>query len=485
MAQPSVLIKNLLDTTREEYFYHSTRVKQLKHKDYQFPCCMELLDKLSEIDEAIMHELDKIETLSQARKNDVDADSLKETLIKLQRYGQLIGILHYLLTFFELGSREYIQEGTAVPIKNLIKEFDKTASFVLVPIFEYNYVYLDLMRLLRRALSHALPDFDNIFAGIPEKYAVFGFPLIMKRNIILNAILSHELGHFIDEATQLSDRILNKVALDKKKIDSIAKKMEKSRFGEREIALTYFITPETLRAQITKLAAKQISEWLKELISDDIAFHLFGPIFLHSLSSFLIILVELDEASSDHPPPRMRIKMLLEEFNAKEYPKNIAEVEGSDHSQKAREFIKLSSELDSLLESVPTSKLTEFEELVMDAVEKAIPEIKREVDKITRPWTYKPEQFRDDVFRLSEQLGFVVPPAETEVGKAASPVSILNAGVLYKILQASDLYEVFEAKTTMEKMEVKDKINALVLKALELSDVETLMKDILKGEESS
>jgi len=101
------------------------------------------------------------------------------------------------------------------------------------------------------------------------------------------------------------------------------------------------------------------------------------------------------------------------------------------------------------------------------------------------PFEYKPEQFAKDVFQLSRQLDFLVPPAEIEVGKPANPVSIINAGALYKTLLVENLYKALEATTSIDETKVRDKLHSLILKALELSDIETRMRELLKGGKSA
>lgn len=486
MAKPSILKQSLLNNIREEYFYHKRRVDQLKHRDYPFPCCPKLLDKLSNIDAAILSELDTLgKAILQVREGVSNNSLRKEELDKIQRYGQLLGILHYVLTFFEMGSREYVPEGTVVSIRDVVKKFDKSAAFALVPIFDYNYIYLDLMKLLNKALRHALLDVDQQLSGTATKYAIFGFPLVMKQNVIMNSILAHEVGHFIDEATNLSDKILDKVELEKKRLERIAKAFGKSKFGDRrEVRLTYFITPETLRAHITQLAVKQVSEWLKELVSDAIAFHLFGPVFLHSISNFLLTRVKLDEADSDHPPPRMRISLLLEEFSEMRYPSIIDQMETDKDKETAGRFVRASTELENCLKAIEPTELNEFQKLVRDSVEKVIPELKMQVRNLTKASDYLPESFRKDCFRLASRLSYVVPPAEVEVGEPATPVSILNAGGLYKMLLVEELYQTLDAKTTLDRTKVRDKIHVLVLKALELSDIEARLKPLIEKEDS-
>jgi hypothetical protein len=475
MAQPSLLIKNLLNATREEYFYHSDRVNQLSHNDYPFQCCLEFLDKLLKIDKAVLLELDRIE------KEVIETSeySLKESIEKIQRYGQLVGILHYILTFFEVGNREYIPIGTLVSIKKLIRKVDRISAFTLVPIFDYNYIYQDLMFMLKKALRDALPDkIDEILAGMPEKYAVFGFPLVMKNNVVLNVILAHEVGHFIDDSAKISKKILEQVSLDQKKIEKFAKRLEKVKFGEREdIQLTYFISPDTLRADIMKIAAIHISDWLKELVADLLAFHCFGPAYLQSVSDFLMIMVKIDEASGDHPSPRFRIKLLLEEFKDKGYSKIL---DNKSTNKQLKEYIGFFSELNKAIDDLPQTTTDEFQEIVIDAVKKVIPALKKEVTKFTAELIYTPKEFEVEVNELSKHLDLIVPPVELEMGKTANPVSITNSGAFYKMILINKLYKVFNTENSIDEAGVRDKLHSLILKALELGDIGEHMKSVLE-----
>jgi hypothetical protein len=486
MAQPSILIKCLLETTKEAFYYHRNKVDQLKHRDYPFSCCSKLLSKLLVIDEAILIELNKVDLeISKIRNNDQEKAFVEESVDRLQRYGQLLGVLNSMLVYFELGSREFVHEGTAVPIGTILRKFDTESSFILVPLFDYNYMYLDVFRPLKKSLKNALPQdyIDNLFSDMPGKYAVFGLPLSLKNNIILNAILSHELGHFLDETQELSKKVLKKVNLNEAKLEELAKKMEKSRMGDKDVK-----SPGTLRAQLLKIAARQIFDWINELVSDDIAFHLFGPVFLYSMSNFLLTLVKLDEASSDHPSPRLRIQLLLEEFDNMNYSATLCSIQEVSDKKDAEDFVKLSEELRKLLQNMKKDQTSEsdealmFQEIVTDAVKSVVTEIRTEVHQLVNEHEYKPIDFKNDVFALSKILGFVVPPSEKEVGKPASCISILNAGTLYKLLHASELNSAFDAKTDIETLEVRDRINGLILKALELQDLQLRMNRAFESE---
>lgn len=481
MAQPFLLIKNLITATTEEFFYHNMRVSQLQQKEYPFPICVDMLDLLSKIDNEIIAKLATFETeLSSVNaKNEAD---FAQYIDRIRRYGHLLGILHYLLTFFEMGSREYITEGSVVLINSIVKKFNPNAVFVLVPIHEHNYTYLDLMKPLRKALSYTLPNIDEMLSGYPEKFSVFGFPLIQKENSSLNSILAHEVGHYIDEDHKISEKLMSKVILDPKILDKIAKKAESSVIrGKKEIKLTYFITPEELKAAITKMAASQISEWLKELVADAVAFYLVGPVYLFSLTCFLITVIEIDEAAGDHPPPRMRVRLLLDLFEDLNYLSYLKDIKDGNNIEIANKFISLVQSIRKSLDSVEQREYEDFPELVMNSVLGIIPEVQREVKKQIAHTQYKPEEFRSEVFKLIQLLDLVIPPAEIEIGKPASVNSILNAGALYELVLMDNLYETLEATTVKERAEVRHMLHKLVLKALEASDIETRMKGLLKS----
>jgi len=481
MAQPSLLIQSLINATREEFFYHNMRIFQLRQKEYPFPACKDMLQLLSKIDDASLNELDKLEKeLSAAEiKN---KEYLKQYLDKIKRYGQLVGILHYLLTFFEMGSREYIPEGTRVLIDTIVRKFDPNATFILVPINEHNYTYLDLMKPLKKALSYTVPNIDELLKQCSERFSVFGFPLIQKENSILNSILAHEVGHFIDDVKEISDKLMNNVTLDSKIVDRIAKKAESTLIGEKkEIKLTYFISPEELRATITKLAASQISEWLKELVSDAIAFHLVGPVYLFSLTNFLVTVIDLNEAASDHPPPRMRIRLLLDIFRDMGYPSCIEETKGIKNQELPSKLLAFVQSIEELIESADQGEAEDFTELVMSAVRKTIPALRQEVHKAVSDNQYNPEEFRKEVFKLVQLLDLVIPPAEIDTGKPASIISVLNVGSLYELMQIEKLYEILEATDSKKQIEARHLLHKLILKALELSSAQTRMGKLLKS----
>lgn len=480
------LVQSILGEIKEQYFYHGQRVEQLKLEDYPFSCCSTLLSKLEEIDRFILQELDGLEAELIALNKKQKTPSMKTTLEDIQRYGDLVSVLHHILTYFEVGHRQNLSEGMAVPIKNVLNRFDKKSDFVLVPIFEFNYMYVDLMQLLRTALGNVIPNkVELLLSDMPSKYATFGFPIINKKNIIANTILAHEVGHFADDVACLSTKVLKKITLDKRKIDRIISRLDKASFdGRKEVSLTEFLSPSTLKANITQLAVDQISQWVEELVADAIAFHLFGPVFLNSMSMFLLSSIEIDEVESEHPPPRMRIQLLIEEFKEKDYARILPQIVGDSEKKTAFIFIQRLMAFESLIKELNPAKLTDFQGLVMDAVQAKIPEIKEVVDNYMKPFDYTLEQFKNEVFQLSTTLSYVVPPAEVEVGKPALPISILNAGLLYKMLSSDKMCELFGAVSTEQKLVVTDKLHALVLKALELSDIESQMKPILGADKS-
>ena len=469
MADSRSLIYPLFSTVKEAFSYHQKRLKELQFKNYTFLESEELVELLLQIDTQILRHLGKIE-------NDIlkgrTQEPLEQTMVRITRLGLLSYKFHSIFQVLETGSREYIPQGSIVIIRDVAANFPKS-KFILLPLYRYNYSYQELMKPLKDALKDVLPDINKKLDLFAENFAIVGFPLMEKENVLLNSLLGHELGHFIDLQKQISHKLLSKVWIDPKVVERIARSLSTRKLSTEKnhgATLDHFISYEMLKANIADLTSKTIEKWLGELVADLIAFHMLGPIFLFELKNFLLTMKGIDDSSDKYPPPRMRIKMLIEEFSKMKY-----ETELKQH-EMGKDFVEVVNGLRKQLQEIEEKERDEIEDLVFRSITKVIPDLRENVREATAKLDYNPKRFCAEVFPLVGILDSFVTPVEVSPGSPASPVSILNCGLLYELLSMDRLYKMLNAKGSAAKLNAKHKLHQLLLKALELSDIQSSWK---------
>lgn len=481
MAEKSTLIQGFIHTIEETIFYHKERLSQLQFKDYPFEASKDFIGVMSRIHEELLKVLDslELEVLEKARKGETIPE---EVLIRTKRYGQLVGVLHSILQILEMGSREYISQGSVVLMESITKHFGSNSRFILLPLYEYNFTYQDLTQPLKMMLKDVLPDIEEITSPFAKKFAVIGFPLVQKENILLNSLIAHEVGHFVNEEKQIVEGLMNKVKIDVKKVEEIAKEWSRWPGEGGEIELTKFIELTTIKAGVHKMATIWVSNWLKELVSDVLAFHLFGPAYLFALTDFLLTLTGVDEESSDYPPPRTRINLLLNEFNKMGYPATLRRIKTKDKKMKkvAAQFVDTAEAIGGFLSEIEEEEKEKFSILIHDSVTNVISQLRKTIHNVVGTNEYTPQRFAKEVFSLILPLASFVPPAEMSAEKPAAPISILNVGMLYEMLLMEDLYKMLKADTPAEKLYARHKLHQLTSKALEVGDIQSSMKKAMK-----
>lgn len=476
MAEKNAVIPSFIHTVKEAVFYNIDRLSQLRYKNYPFKSSKDFIEVMLKIHEGLFDgldvlELEVLETSEKAEKNSADL------LIRINRYGHLIGVLHSLLQILEVGSREYISQGSVVLMENITKIFESNSQFILLPMYEYNYTYQELVQPLKTMLKDVLPQIEDILSLFAKKFAVIGFPLVQKENVLLNSLIAHEIGHFINEEKQIVEGLMEKVSIDVKKVEEIAKEWSEWPGEIEPIELTRFIEFARIQAEIHRMATIWISNWLKELVSDVLAFHLIGPTYLFALANFLLTLIGVDEESGDYPPPRMRIKLLLDEFDEIGYSRTLLCIKKDNTIKEiAKKFVDITEDLGNFLSEIEEEERDKLSILVHDVIVKVIPELRKNVLNVIENRGYTSKRFFKEVFSLIPTLDSFVPPAEISSEKPAPPLSILNAGMLYEMLFIKNFYKILKASTPMNKLYARHKLHQLTSKALELSNILYLIR---------
>ena len=469
MAKENLLLSNLIQTVKESAFYNTNRLQELRFREYAFTASKEFIEALLIVHKNILIQLDSLEQGISSIEGEFE-----DQIVSVQRYGQILGSLHTILQILEMGGREYVPQGAVVLIRCMMKFFDSKAKFLLIPNYEYNYAYVELIGPLRTTLRDALinPEGSLTFA---DKFAIFWFPLAHRDNVLLNSLLAHEVGHFVNEEKQIVEKLINKVTIDPSRIQEIATEWLQMKLAaeKKEIKLDDFFGMETAKAQVKREAIVKVSEQLKELVADCIAFCLFGPAYLIALNNYLVTLADIDLLPKGYPSSRMRLSFLIDQFEEMKYfeaPKN-------DGRSLATRFVTIVEDIKKIMKKIKAPDDDEMSKLVYDAIYSIKDDIQKEVHAIIGPNEYTAEKFYREAFMLVDTINSFVPPAEIGLEQPADPISILNAGILYELILVENMYEMLKNKSMEERLLTRHKLHKLIMKAMELSQIQTIMRE--------
>ncbi len=480
MDEASFTIKNILHNVLYTSYNFGKKLIELQSKDYPSNTPEKLIDILIKLNDEIIKNLDSIEI--EFSKNPRKPDEVFKDII---RYGQLLSVFHEMIEYVEKSSRENISPSPVYLIEEITKEFDKRFRFMLLPMYEYNYGYNELITPLKGLFGNVIKDPRKIFDTFGEKLAIFKIPTGEGDNILLHCMLGHEVGHYVNEIKNISDNLMKKIEFDKREIDKIVSDMVKAELhieAAEVRKLSDFVTKETIKVKVTKNITDMTQNWLIEILSDSIAFRIFGLAYFFPLIDISLKLEHLDWYTKNHPPPRLRIQFLLNEIEELGYIK--------EFSEKKNQFFELIinqiNNVKLLLDSISEYKLPSDKAEANRAIKEVMPDMKEELKNISEIRIYTPNHFISEVPILIESLKFFIPPNEIidqkkKETKAADLISILNAGWAYKLLYIEDFYKILNCKSIEDKLNAEFKLNQMICKALELSTIHSKMKSKMQN----
>lgn len=313
-----------------------------------------------------------------------------------------------------------------------------------------------------------LPNTKHVLSSLPDHLSVLQFPDIYRDNLIANSLLGHEVGHFIDDVYGISEKLNPKAIIDKTKFEELLQKVKKDIEVEMKGPLPEFLKLEQIRTNLLTQLNSDISHWIMELISDLIAFRLCGPVFLFALAEFLLSRNYPNHNTNNYPPASLRLELLLEEFADIGFVNHIKE---KDHRDLVSELIN------GIKNYLDTSKTDPKTNLVYDTVVSIKSLMKQEAKNSTNGYQYDPKLFGEEVFKLIGRLSEFIPPCEIEYQKPANLVSILNAGMIYRITWRKNPPPL-EVRTAEDSYLVEQNINSLVTKSIELSVIQRKMQEL-------
>ncbi|MGA2876571.1 MAG: hypothetical protein ABSE82_13665 [Nitrososphaerales archaeon] len=468
--------ENLLRAALEHAYYQESRLTELSHQEFPFPDSTRLVDILVDIHEAIMDELDSL--LTELERNPGDADSQRDAEIGARRFGYLLAFLHDTLELLEFSSRAHLSQASVHLIEGLTTKVRKR-QFILMPAYEYNYSYRDIMAHILRATTEAFEGTHRRIRTSVNNIAVLSYPNIYRENVLANCLLGHEIGHFVVEQSGMVDRVMAPVQFDREKLERLVEQYKTQRVGP-QTTLSEFLSDEVLRLRINKVATPILKSWIDELASDIFAIRILGPVFIFSLGRILLTLEEMDKWSDDHPSARTRLALLLDQNTKLGFMPELKSVKGDD----AKIAVEIVAYFDQVQELVTSrreagTELDPFRMLMGDMLNEAVNRIRtsiiEEVDQMIvnqRYQKYFPGTMTDDIFVMHESLSSFVPPCDDSQGMPGDVVSILNAGMAFMISGKEKYYKYFKSVGVRKEVEAEMIISQLIVKGIELSYLE-------------
>lgn len=449
-------------------------VARLKNKTFSSPASKKILDFVEEAAAAINSLLEKAVA---------DAEILRpaELDVRLHRTVKVIPYLHTLIGFIE-GSEIPKSPGQLVqPLRRYVRSVIPNSDIVVSSKTELNYSIREVVSSIRKAFSETSPALAKGCDKLPNLLFVVNIPAIESEQILIHAILSHELGHALYNKHGLASRLLPAVEI---KHDMIKNLVKVIKTGETE-ALP--MSEIWLRQNITEQVNERVSRWVIELSADAIGIYLFGPALYFASTTLLSSFSHIDRCSPSHPPSRLRIKlmtrMLRKIFSSTENGSEGYPVDNWD--TKLQELIKawgaISDEpvaVRAPLDQIATESLDrpEIFDLIEKATFEAVPEDRR----------YDSAKLKVAVDQLVPLIVRGIPPGELgSLGneKPAELVSIINAGWHVYLCRLEDFGARLHKSVANSRLATATALHRMILKALEISDTRVSWEEAKRDSE--
>jgi len=427
LANTYAILNELIRANSEIVSFQRKKIYELTTKDFPFNSA-DLISVLKKINielntvyENIQRTFESYQRKYKNKQFSPGADPYEDLLADFSDNIKLVWIINALVHFMEHSSHENVSQSTVFLIDRLTRDFGGDSRFLLTPIFENNFTYRNIGEHIRDLIHDAFPNSKDILEKFPQNFSVLSFPSIHRDNIVPTILLAHEVGHFFSNIKNLEKKVYPEIKLDYSTFTDYINKTvlkEKEQFSDQKT--------QTLIANNWEYLWKSIQSWIRELLADAIGFRLTGPVFVFMLSETLLSISHHSEMTDEHPPPSMRIKIILEQIEKKEFIKKLDE-------ENKKNLQELMQQISDYIITPPIPQENFLLQFVFNTVSKVIDEINKIADGETQKFQYDTQHFINDVPNLMNKLNQMIPPCEMERETPADVISILNAGIIYKM----------------------------------------------------
>ncbi len=293
---------------------------------------------------------------------------------------------------------------------------------------------------------------------------MLNIPGVESGQILIHGVLAHELGHALYTKKEIAKALLPKIGIKEDLVKGLTKMMFENQQKQGNP------TPELrLRKQVTQEITGRVNGWVKELCSDAIGIRLFGPALFFAEAHLLVSFGPLDRSSETHPPPRLRMKLMIRMLKQL-YPLD-------KWHGKLREFLQAWDEV----VGDPISGTTLYDQVALETINDVSLDLIADASATATASIecYSSDRFADDITELAPLFLHQIPPGQRG-GRAAKPTelaSVINAGWHVYLCDFEAFKVSLHTVDTGTRFATAAKLHELVLKAIEISGIHTAWEE--------
>jgi hypothetical protein len=363
-----------------------------------------------------------------------------------ERYDYITELLLKIIKLLEASNTRSLPLGIFYTLENVIDLFQKNVLLIVSISDENTFSYINLLVVLKDLLKNALDEEEikKMEEAFPQCILLFTLPVFEKENVLLHCLIANPICNYIVEHYGI---ILKIMKTEFSKLIQLPPSISFPNFTENEF--------EKVRLVEQKL--EKIKKWINSISSDLLAIHTFGPSYIFAFFKHIYF----TKPYKLNIPLKSRLKVMVEEIKHLNYTKDV---------QISKEIEKLEKYTEDEIDYTNTEIL------------ELIPKIKEEIRKLTTGKRYTLQTFEEEIPFLVSLISYLIPPNEildfkNKTSRPAKIISILNASWLLILTQIDKVYQTLNAKTPEEKSQVDIKINRLIQKSIELSEIHRKMRE--------
>lgn len=498
------MLEHILNSIDYYFFKLKNQFKELKSYSYFTDDYIELISSIERYfnvfyDDFLKTSKNIREKAIKEEKKDITYFDEKEYKTAVKFYLDCFKTINILISNIREAKNIHFHQANFIFLEEFISE---NSRFIILPNRVYNYGYTNTPKLFANDIETYEKEIDY--------YDFFLIPYFNKEDIFNNTSLAHEIGHYVVEKYGLWSEIREDPDIIKF-INEIIDRDIKNHYSVEELKDS--MKKFKYRAKCQE-DWKEKLKWINEILSDIIALKLFGLSYFFAYIEILFLSNPKSLGDKDHPPAWIRLHYMLNEIE-KNIEGSITDLVYKDKSDNGNIIDDIGHKLKQIINFIKKnfSKKEKSNDSDKDLIELVYSDyihklLNSKIDKLIEEGkieVYSYKLHNNEIIYLMNLLDEYITPNELiiddkghlsmfedrdinldnwslrDISKPADIITILNAGWFYYLCRIGNHYKLFDIKETEyeEKSNTLQRLNNLVLKAIELSNIHKYAKEKL------